>query len=204
MGYLLNAADVGYYAVAVGWAEMLFLLTNSVQLVFFPKISVSTMDEANHITPILCRNLLLITIPMAIILSIGATLFGPALYGRAFAASIIPMYWIMPGIWIFGLVKILSGDLFGRGLPELTLLPLGVATLADILFNFLLVPWLGVKGASLSSTLSYTIASIIIVVTFSKVSGVTYRRILIPERSDWQLYRVQLNAGWKTLKNILS
>jgi O-antigen/teichoic acid export membrane protein len=203
MGYLLGATEIGYYIIAVGWSEMLWMLTNSLAVVFFPRISNSTLDEANYFTPLVCRNLLLISFPVAVGLSIGSTILGPLLYGQKFAASIVPMYWIMPGIWIFSIVKILSSDLSGRGKPELNLIPLGIATIANIPLNFLLVPILGVNGASLSSTLSYTISSIIIMVIFTKVSGVSIRKVIIPQGSDWQLYRAKLEAGLKTVKKLL-
>lgn len=200
LGYLVASEGIGNYSIAVSWAEMLWLMTNSASLVLFPKISSLSVEDANRTTSVICRNLLWLSLPMTVLLGVFANFGLPFLYGEKFRPSIELLNWLLPGIWVFTIVKILWSDLAGRGRPELTLVPLGLAAFSNVPINFVLIPYLGVAGASISSTISYTAAAVAILVIFNKATGMPIKKLVIPERGDWQLYRSRLDAGLQSLR----
>lgn len=186
--WLGNAAQ-GHYWVAVFLAEKLTHITASVQAVLFPHISQATAEEADALTPLVCRHTLLWVCLAALVLYALASPFILIFYSDAFAASIAPMRALLPGVAVLTITKLLSADLSGRNkrfLPTLFML----FTLAlNLGLNWLWTRPHGIVGAAWASTIAYGTQALLMLFYFQRVTGVSPLAILLPGRDDWRAYR---------------
>ncbi len=199
LGSMLTATDLGYYSTAVSWSEMLWLISTSVSLVFFPKIAALAGKDADNMSAWVCRTTLFLSFFMAIGMILITGFIIPLFYGMVFKTSILLAQLLIPGVWIMNIVKILTGDLAGRGKPELNIIPFALAVFANIPLNLFLVPWIGLIGAPISSTISYSVAALVTLLIFLRVSKNRWQDVLIIKMSDITFFKQWMSQKIKKL-----
>jgi O-antigen/teichoic acid export membrane protein len=110
----LGSSAAGEFSIAVALGEMIHLLPVVVALNLFPRIARG--DEATD-TGAVFRSLTLIYAAVCLAM---VPLLGPAikvLYGEQFSGAIGICYWLLPGIFAYGMVSVLSYHFAGRGFP---------------------------------------------------------------------------------------
>jgi len=83
--------------------------------------------------------------------------------------------------------KVLVAELLARERPRYTVLASGAAVVANIVGNLLLVPRIGISGAAIASSVSYSILSAILIVCYLRVTGLSWRA-LVPRTRDLAVY----------------
>jgi O-antigen/teichoic acid export membrane protein len=199
LNVLLTASAVGVYAAAVQIAEKLWILSAAVSFVILPRIAALHDAEATRrrITPLMARWVLLATVG----LSVGVGLFGyPVirLMGPRFGEAIPVLWFLLPGVALLAVARVISADLAARGRPELNV----VATLAGVAVEVvgiaLLVPRVGLLGAASASSLSYASSCAMSLWFYGRITKVRPWTPLVPTRDDRQLIRAvgTLVGGW--------
>jgi O-antigen/teichoic acid export membrane protein len=191
---LATVADVGFYSIAVNLADILWMMTNSLSTLLFPHVSALNNEESSRQSALLCRNSLILSLPVVLIWGVVGSFALPILYSSVYTPAIPLFQWLLPGVWIFTIVKVLSGYLSGIGKPELNIIPHGMAVIADVLMIFLLFPAFGVVGIAIASTIAYTISAIIILIIFSSKSHIKWYRVLFIQPEDLSYYRKAYQA----------
>lgn len=175
----LGPSDVGIYGVAVVFAELLWQLPNATAYVIFPKSAESCKEVMNRFTPRVCATVFGVTATGAL----GLVVFGKwaivFVCSTRFIEAYAPMVALLPGVVLLGVSKILSNDIAGRGYPQYNSIIAGVSLVPTIALNVLLIPEMGVLGASLASTLSYSLSFLLTVAVYVNVSR---RRAIAPAR----------------------
>lgn len=184
VNYFLSPYYVGIYSVAVTIGELIWLLPNAVSQSLFAQTSASLSNTANLRTPILFRQILIISSISCIMLIVFAKYLIPILYGDKFKPSILPLLWLLPGIFSLSLSKILSGDLSGRGKVILGSYASLISFIVTIILDFILIPRHGVIGASIASSISYTINMLTLLLCFTIISKVKLTKLLRYTSSD--------------------
>ncbi len=184
----LGVVAQGHYFLAVFLAEKLTHITASVQAVLFPHISAASAEEANHLTPRVCRHTLLWVLLAAALLFAVAP-WGTWIYGGEFPPSIAPMRILLPGVAALTISKLLSADLSGRNRRFYPTLIMAVALGINLLLNLLWTRRYGIVGAAWASTLAYATQALLMLLYFWRVTGVGPARILLPDRDDWVAYK---------------
>jgi O-antigen/teichoic acid export membrane protein len=180
--------EQGYYSIAVLMAEKLSHITNSIQLVLFPRVSASTAEDANRITTTACRHAVFWVGAGGVALFLLSRFLVRILYGNAFLPALVPLAWLIPGIFLLSYWKILTVDLSGRNRRFPVTLASGVAAVVNTALNFLWIPRHGMLGAAWSSTISYGLQSLIVAVIFLRITGVPARLLFVPQRGDLEIY----------------
>jgi O-antigen/teichoic acid export membrane protein len=178
----------GVYSVATNLAELLLFIPTSIRLSLFPMVSAGSTEEANRLTTAACRHTIFLTTILAVALGgVGALAVRP-IYGQAFTSAVIPLLILLPGIVMLSQATILYGDLLGRGQPQATLISIVISLIVTLVLDLILIPKYGIIGAALASSTAYTIEFLVAGVFFVRNSGVTWRQILIFQRSDLRCY----------------
>jgi O-antigen/teichoic acid export membrane protein len=187
--------EVGYYAVAQVLAELPMALALAFKTSVLPLIARAELEDRAATTAISVRNFGIV----AALAIVGNVVFAVAVivfaYGDAFLPAIVPTLILLPGVWFLGLGTVIAGDLQGRGKPGLTSRLAGGAAVATIALDFALIPPLGVVGAALASVAVYALFGIASAVVLRRVSGVSFRAMFVPRRSDFERYRHALAAA---------
>lgn len=156
VNYFLGVGGAGIYTVSVAMGEMLWYLPNAVGFVIFPKAANTSAEQMNRFTPRVFRATLMLTAFGAVILAIIGKPFITIVYSPAFASAFVPMLALLPGIVLLGGGKVLTNEIAGRGYPQYNSIASGASLVLTVILDLLLIPRLGVLGASISSTLAYT------------------------------------------------
>jgi O-antigen/teichoic acid export membrane protein len=179
----------GVYSVATGMAELLLFVPQSIRLSLFPMVAASSMVEANRLTSASCRHALLLTAVGALGFGVIGTIMIPYLYGEAFAGAITPLLVLLPGLVMESLVRILYGDLNGRGKPGATAVSTLLTLVVTVALDFVLIPKYGITGAALASSCAYTVEFIITATFFMHYSKLHWKEISMFQRSDFYSYK---------------
>jgi O-antigen/teichoic acid export membrane protein len=172
--FLLNALvgvrATGVYSVTAGLAETLWYIPNALGTVMFSR-AVDPTEDASRTAVVLSRVTIAITVALAIPTFVVGPWFVEVLYGSAFAEAGVALRWILPGIVAYSVVAVLSRYLVGRGRPGLATAAMLSGLAVNIASNVVLIPTLGIIGAAISSSISYWITAILVLVAFRRLSG---------------------------------
>jgi len=186
----LDPFAVGFYSIAVGLSEKIWLISQSAGTVLFPKVSSETNERRlKEFTPLVCRNILFITFLIALILF----LFGPQLivlfYSDMFLKSILPFQILLIGSVAISGSRIMTNDLAGRGKPIINTYIAIASLILNILLNAILIPFHGIVGAAWASAISYIFMFILKTVIYSKISGNKIKDVIFIKKSDFKHYK---------------
>jgi O-antigen/teichoic acid export membrane protein len=156
VNFFVGPAAVGIYYVSVRMAEALWFLPNAVGFVILPKAAATAPEKMNAFTPRAFR----VTIGITILGSMGLAALGKPIiqlvYTEQFADAYVPLLVLLPGVVLLGGAKVLTNEIAGRGFPQYNSINAGLVLIVTIVLDLYLIPRLGIKGAAIASSLSYT------------------------------------------------
>jgi O-antigen/teichoic acid export membrane protein len=195
----VNSSAVGLYAVGVSLSEGMWFIANSVGVVLLTNLTMSDEESAARMTPIVCRNTLLVTGLAAVGAAIVAPWFVPAIFGTEYEDSVLPFIWLLPGTVAAAGTKILAAYVFSRGKP-LVNAQIGFATLiVTIVGDVILIPVFEVSGAAAASSAAYIVSLVLTAVAYRRLSGGSINDAVLPKRSDAPLYVDAVRSLWGRL-----
>ncbi len=157
VNYFLGPTAVGIYSVSVRLAELLWYLPNAVGFVLFPKAAASKPEALNVFTPRILRTTLVLTALGALGLALLGRPVIQFIYSFAFIEAYVPMLVLLPGVVLLGGSKVLTNEIAGRGYPHYNSITSGLGLILTLLLDLLFIPQYGIVGASLASSLAYTV-----------------------------------------------
>lgn len=190
LSFFLNPVAVGLYTVAVNIVERLWIVSNSISTVLFPKIASLDNDEKkNQLTAFISRQSFLITIVISIFLVFLSQPIIILLFGEEYRESVPVLLWLLPGIISGSVSKIIANDFAGRGKPELNLYVSIVTVSLNILLNILLIPRFGINATAFSSSATYTLNLMIKLILFKRMTDYPYKEFMLLNKNDIHWYR---------------
>ncbi|RLF99309.1 hypothetical protein DRN58_05370 [Thermococci archaeon] len=203
VNFFLSPLAVGYYSIAVGIVEKLWLVSQSASTVLFPTIASEKSEERRkRLTPIISRNIFFITIIGATATYFISHWIVVLLYSDAYLKSIKPLQILLPGVISLSLSGVLANDISARGKPLLNSYLSFFALIVNLLLNILLIPQLGINGAALASTISYSAQTIGRVIMYKKISGNSIRETIIIQKTDMKLYLDIISSAIRQIRYI--
>ncbi len=198
LNFFSGATSLGFYSVAVGLGEKLWMLSQSVGTVLFPTIAGE--EEKRNITPVVARFVFFLTGFSALLLGLLAMPVIRLLYSDLYIESVPMLQALLPGIAILSASKIFANDIAGRGFPMINTYRGILTVLTNVILNIIWIPRWGGVGAALASTVSYTLSFITAVWFYRRLSGVPLGRILLPGRDDAVLLKFFMDRLLRGIK----
>ncbi|MBN1845493.1 MAG: oligosaccharide flippase family protein, partial [Sedimentisphaerales bacterium] len=184
LNYMVSDIQIGLYVVAVGMAEKLKLLPNSIASAFLPRLA-NEWDNRQGQVPRVFRYTTIISFGSMLVLGIVGIPATLVLYGYEYAGMIPSFLWLLPGIAVLGGSSIISSDLTAREKP-LYVTVTGFFTLTlNVVLNLLLIPKMGIAGSAVASSISYAAAHGMVLYFYRRESKVPLGR-LIPRGEDFR------------------
>ena len=157
LSVMMGDADVGLYSAAYKLCEPFSLIPYALMVSLFPVMSASFKTSEERLVKSYRLNLkylLIITLPIAIGVSILSDNFIFLIYGAEFSGSAVALK-----ILIWGLVFASGSGIFGNLLVSLGKQKLGLyitalCALGNISLNFVLIPLMSYVGASIASVIT--------------------------------------------------
>jgi O-antigen/teichoic acid export membrane protein len=194
LGYFSTGSAVGRYSAAMNLGERISIFATSFSSVLYPKIS-STNSEAdrNRVTSIVSRNVLLITILMAMVAFVLSDFIVYTIFNKSFTETPLLLKIMLPGFALLAVEKVLSNDIAGRGRPELNMWLSIYNVVFNVILNLFMVPKFGVVGAAISTTITYFFSFILKIIIFKRLTGEGYLNFLVVKKSDFLFYKSLFN-----------
>lgn len=181
-----NVKEVGIYSVGITIANLLWLFPNAINMAIFSH-SATTDNEVNFsrkVARLVRCTIWLAIFPISLLYLFSSWLI-PLLYTNQYIESISVVRIMLPGAWMMLIFLILNGDLAGRGRPDASFWVLIVSLIINIVLNYFLDPIMGANGCAIAQTISYSIASILYVIIYSKMSGIKISEIVFFQKNDY-------------------
>ncbi len=186
----LNPAAVGFYTIAVGAAERIWLVSDAVGMALYPRVAAETDEDTRKaLTPILSRNVLWVNALGAAVLCGLSHWIVVVLYSTTFLAAVRPLQILLIGVVALSVSRILANDLAGRGRPILNSCVSAGGLAINIGLNLVLIPKYGIEGAAAATTVSYVAMCGFTVAVYSALSGNSVWQTIVPQFSDWELWK---------------
>jgi O-antigen/teichoic acid export membrane protein len=185
--------DVGLYSLAVLFAELTWLLTNPLVQAVVPFQAERPLRESAVLAFKAARFNFVLAGALSIFFTATLWFALPLIYGASFRAAYPALVALLPGVWLMAGVRpltvLVARDARGLAYSLLVL----VAFAVNIGLNVLLIPRLGIVGASLSSTVGYAALAIGLLVWALRLGELAPRTALLPQPDD--VRTVQALAG---------
>jgi O-antigen/teichoic acid export membrane protein len=196
VNFFLTPALTGIYVIAVQIAERLWLLSQAVSTVLLPRLSELYQDEKTRrrLTPVIARWVFLATFFAAVSLALVAKPLIILLFGLKYINATSALIWLLPGIILGSLSRILSNDIAARGKPELNMYVAFFVVSVNIIANIFLIPMMGIKGAALATTIAYSVNTIAKLCLYARLSGNIWWQPLLLDRTDIALIFQRVKA----------
>jgi O-antigen/teichoic acid export membrane protein len=154
----LGAEQAGYYSIASSMADYMLMLPAIIGFILFPRLSavkdpVEKLAQAKRAA----IGTALALIPVLGISAIAAKPIVMLLFGKAFVPAVRPFLWLVPGIFAMGVETALVQYLNSMGYPRVIVLLWFCSALLNIALNVYAIPHFGIAGASIVSTISYSL-----------------------------------------------
>ncbi|MEX1274796.1 MAG: oligosaccharide flippase family protein [Bacteroidota bacterium] len=187
---MLGPAELGIYALAVRIAEMVWLLDYAIINASIFRVTASSPEDAARITQRVARLLGTMVLISSILLSLAAPIFLPLVFGDDFSPAVIPLLLLFPGILAWSLARVLAQFVaYQSGKPWLNFKASAIAFLINIVLVILFIPLWGIAGAAIASSISYFVNFALLAGMFKRLSGSTFKSILIPTHEDFALLK---------------
>jgi O-antigen/teichoic acid export membrane protein len=183
---------VGFYAIAVGMAETIWILPGAIATVLFPRVSSLNDTDANSLTPRIARHTYFIIFVFVLLLFFLAKPLINIFFGTAFLPSVRPLLLLLPGIIALAGSKTLTADLAGRGKPQIGAFAAFTSLAINVPLNLYLIPKWGISGAAFASSVAYISANLVIIFAFRHITRISLFDILIIKMKDLREYKFLL------------
>jgi len=189
---MLPPEQLGFYALAVELTERLWIITGAVATALLPHLTNSPQREPTLVATI-CRHVLLWTGAAALLLFIVSDPLITILYSPAFSPASAAVRWLLPGVLVLTVGKVLIAELAARERIGFTAWLAGGAALVNVGANVVLIPSMGIAGAALASVVSYSLVSAVVTRHYLRETGLAWT-ILVPRWRDVLAYRALWRA----------
>jgi O-antigen/teichoic acid export membrane protein len=183
---LVGPLAAGVYVVAVQLGERLWILAQSVSSVLLPRLSQfeGREDLRDKMTPIISRWVFCLTVVASLLLAASGYPLLRFVFGKEFLPALSPLLYLLPGIVAGALSKILASDIAARGKPELNMYTTFASVPLNLAGNLLLIPWMGLSGAALATSITYVLILAMILWIYKSLTGITPAKVLFLRKAD--------------------
>lgn len=188
--YLLKShctePQIGVYASGTQVTEGVNIIGQSIGLVEFSTLSnTEQKHRAAQLTLRFMKLSVLLTFTALLIICLLPTSFFVWLFSGDFSDIRTIILLMAPGIVFFSAHTILANYFSGTGKPKYNLYASLIGLSVTLVSAFILIPLLGIRGAALTTTLTYTALFVYQWIVFRKQTGSKLSQ-LIPNHEDWE------------------
>ncbi len=187
---LLPLAAVGRYSVAIAMGESLLIVSRSLVSGAFQRVIKSATEQSMELLVRVIRHVFFLLLAGAVVLLALAKMLLEPVFGHQFVGVWTPLALLIPGVIALGTSESLR--LFFLIRLERSreyLIAASSAMLVNLVVAILLVPPLGLAGAAISTTLSYSASAVYLLRRFVAAGAPRTLRAYLPRRADVEDYR---------------
>ena len=178
--------SLGVYASGTQVTEGVNIIGQSIGLVEFSALSnTENKQRASQLTLRFMKLSTILTFTALLVICLLPTKFFEWIFSGEFGDIHTVILLIAPGIVFFSAHTVLANYFSGTGKPKYNLYASLIGLSVTLVSAFILIPWLGIRGAAITTSLTYTALFVYQWIVFRKLTGSRLGQ-LVPKREDWQ------------------
>lgn len=197
----LLATAAGLYSVSVALAEKVWVISKSVGTILFPKISRSDKEQSRMFVPLVCRNVMFLTFFITVFLFFVGPKAITILYSGKFIGSILPFQILLLGTITLTGDKMISSYFSGQGILKPKIITNFISLILNVILNLFLIPRFGIKGAAISTAITYNLLFLMDLMIFTKISNNKILDVVLIKKSDFRYYKNAFDKVRLRIKN---
>ncbi|MEA2124820.1 MAG: hypothetical protein QOI80_1602 [Solirubrobacteraceae bacterium] len=199
VSHYLGTSAVGTYSVAVIFAELGWLITNPLQQAAFAFQAQMPLVESVQLAFKAARFNFVIAVAVSAVFAATLWLAIPLLYGDAFRPAYDALLLLMPGVIAMAFCRPVTLVL-NRAISPLLYTAIGAVAFAiNAVLNVILLPEIGIIGASIASTAAYVLTAVIFCAWAARIGRVPLRELAAFSASDLETARSALRMAMERL-----
>jgi O-antigen/teichoic acid export membrane protein len=186
---------LGVYSVGIQLSEGLWILSRSISMVQFARIS--NQDDHGYAARL---TLLFVKISfLATVILLGGILLLPEsffvfIFGQGFSGVKMVMFSLAAGIALLSVSIVISPYFSGTGRPWVNTIGAAIGLVFTLLLSFILVPVYGIIGAGIAASVAYGASTLFQMVLFIRLTKARPADFLL-HKSEWQALKQVLCSG---------
>ncbi|WP_194191052.1 polysaccharide biosynthesis C-terminal domain-containing protein [Clostridium chrysemydis] len=177
----VSDSEIGIYSVGVTLASMLWVIPDAFKEVLFSKTSKS--DPIKQIVMSIKIN-----VYISIIIILGFVCLGKGFVSLFYGESYVSSYGVS-AILLVGTIpmiffKIINTQYLAIGKQRFSFYVLASSVIMNVIMNYITIPLYGIKGAALSSVVSYLLCGIIMIFSFKNKYNLKLGDFIIIKREE--------------------
>ncbi|MBS4013851.1 MAG: polysaccharide biosynthesis C-terminal domain-containing protein [Bacteroidetes bacterium] len=169
---MINKDSVGIYSVAVAIVESVWLITKSIAVVQYARITNSTDENYNiQLTVNLLKTSLVMCFIMIIVLSALPVSFFRLMFGAEFGNVKYLILIMIPGVFFYNFALILGHYFSGKGKYYINTISSVIGLAVTIILCLILIPKYGYYGTAIAASISFLTTAFYVFLKFKKTSG---------------------------------
>ncbi len=192
VGAMAGSRQLGYYSVAVAWAELLLYIPGVIVLVQRPELVRADRATAARRAALIMRRALVPATAAGTVLLVGAPVLCGVVFGPEFSPATGQLRILALGACGIVVFELLSNALIAQRRPLQASAAQAVAFVVTIALDLLLIPSHGGLGAAIATSAAFTAGALAVALVFCRELGAG-PRTLLPRAGDiawfWQRAR---------------
>ncbi len=179
LGWLRSPEEVGYYSAAQKIIQMLYIVPTFFSSSIFPLMSRLVRENKEYATRILERSvagIIMIAVPVTIIGLVLAKFIILTFFGEAYIAAVMPFQILMFTILLTYPAILIGNAIFAYDHQKDFVGYVVVATVGNIILNWLLIPRFGISGAATATLIVQAIIDSAMWYRLRRITGFSIRR----------------------------
>jgi O-antigen/teichoic acid export membrane protein len=186
--------SIGVYASGTQVTEGINIVGQSIGLVEFSALSnTENKHRASQLTLRFMKLSVLLTFTALSVICLLPTTFFEWLFSGEFSDIRTVILLMAPGIVFFSAHTILANYFSGTGKPKYNLYASLIGLSVTLVSAFVLIPLLGIRGAAITTSLTYMALFVYHWIVFHKHTGSRLGQ-LIPNREDWEWVKTTVKS----------
>ena len=163
--YFRSLGEVAVYNVVLPLSMILLQFSSALAVILFPMCSeLWAKGEKENLVKIInsiYKYSYAIIIPLGLVVFAFTPLILESFFGREYVQGALAMRILLMGVILYTIANVNQYVLAGIGKPKITAKIVGIVALFNFSGNLILIPYYGIVGAAIMTTLSYALALVL-------------------------------------------
>jgi O-antigen/teichoic acid export membrane protein len=187
--YYTGSSTLGLYSLASSLAMMLWILPRSVSSVLLPSAAAGEPEAGPLETARQARVVFTIVLLLSLPLAMSARAWISLFYGADFVAATSAFVILLVGCVPFTVCIVLAATLAGMNRVGINLGASASGLAVTVVLDVLLIPRFGMGGAAAASAVSYLVTTVVVLISFSRLTSVPAGSCVFPKTEDARYLR---------------